>query len=380
MRDKLMNLLNFAVTFAAMVLMFLLARRLFDMPALAAAYPNDLHSVLMAFCLPGGMLLCRMLHGLGRMIFGLSSGYALVEWSVFGFGLHSAEKGHLALGFRRPVRRLCGMLLPPAWDGSSPWRLFMAGGVILSGGAGLLMMGMALMLRETPQAAFVFLACAGIVCFLLCILLPGPNCLPAWMGQLAGNVHLRRAQEHHMYANAANRRGQTIYAMPDDFFAPYPEELWSDARVFIAQVNVTSFLCRNGHYAEAYETYMKLAARLDDPACPFPRREVLRLFLTCDAAICEALCGAPPLESEKLYAPSIELFLGGEWFVQLQIARYLRMLLVLENEAMAESILVQIRERMAKLPEPLREGKERLIAAGQAIAASRKAKEAEDDA
>lgn len=336
--------------------------------ALRDKYGSDMHGLLslltLLVCLPA---IYALLHA-GRTLFGLLSGYRLAECSLLGLGLHRSAEGRLYFGRRRPVRRLCMLLTPPAHDGSSPYRLYTSGGVLLMGAVGIALICTGFWQGAVPELFYTTLAGVFLLLYSLSLLLPAKGSLSDTLRRLGSSVHLRRAREHRMHVISLNRRGLSMDDMPEDFFLPYPEELWRDPVVLNAQSNITFRSVAPGQYAQAHEQLTKLLALVDQPDFRMPQKEISRMYISCMTAIAEMMSGAAPAEANRLYDPSIELFLGGRWQGQLLLARYLRELLITHDRAQAQALLNQLQNWYNALPEKSRRSAWRIISDAQALA------------
>lgn len=332
---------------------------------------DSTHMALVFLCLIIAAVAAYLLMRAGMALFGLVSGYRLEECSVFGLGLHQKADGRLFFGYRRPIRRLCVLLTPSAWDGSSPYRLQVAGGVILLAIVGTALSCLALGLSTVPELLYPALIGAMLLFSALVMLIPTRRSLTFRLRRLRSSVHLRRAREHHMIVLALKRKELGMSEMPEEFFLPYPEDQWHDPNVFIAQANIAFHTARPGHYPQALEMLQKLLTLMDQPDFRMPSKDIYRMYLSCMAAISEMMSGAAPVEANRLYDPSIDLFLGGEWHGQLLIARYLRELLITQDRAAEQQLLNQVKNFYFKFSERRRQKVNDLIQEAQALAAAR---------
>lgn len=375
MRKKLISLLGALLTFllGGGAVYLYLHLNLEPYVQLSLKYGTDMNAVISVLCILSSILAAYLLRRAGHLIFGLISGYRLDECSVFGLGLHLGKDGKLRFGFRRPVKRLCAFLTPPAYDGSSPYRLYLAGGALANAIVGIGLLVASLLLRSVAEMLYVGLSGVMLLAYALMLLLHPANGVLVQTRRLAGNVHLRRATEHNLIVQVNIRQGGSLLDQPEDFFLPYPEELWGDTYVFAAQHNIASRMQSTGRYEEAYDILLRLMALMDDPSFRMPHKDIQRLYITCSCAIAEMMSGAPPKYSERINEPNIELFLGsGGWGTQLMLAQYIRELLVTRNTAAAQTLL----NRIVNAPTPLGPGQRRILEDAQAKAAQPVAQEA----
>lgn len=343
---------------------------------LSLKYGADMHSVICVLCVPAGILLGYPITRAGYLIFGLLSGCQLVECSIFGLGLHRSADGRLRFAFRRPMRRLCALLKPPAYDGTSPYRLHTAGGALACAIVGALMLAASLLIRSTPEMYYVGLIALLLFAWALVLILHPTQGVLVQLRQYAANLHHRRAREHHMIVQANTRQGRTLSDLPEDFFLPYPQELWHDPTILIAQHNISSWMISTGRYEQAHETLLQLMQVFESPDLKLPHKDIQRLYFTCTCAMAEMLSGAPPVYSERLNEPNIELFLGGgSWGTHLLLAKYIRELLVTRNAPAAQQLL----NRLHNTPTPLSASQRRLLQEAQAMAAQHTQQEAPNE-
>lgn len=375
MRKKLTNL--HGALLAALLgggMLYLYSHLNMDLIAqLNLKYGADMNIVIGVLCIFASILAAYLLRRAGHLIFGMISGYRLDECSVFGLGLHRGQDGKLRFGFRRPVQRLCALLTPPAHDGSSPFRLYLAGGTLICAIIGGGLLTASLLLRSVPEMLYAGLGGVMLLGMALILLLHPVNGALVQTRRLAGNVHLRRAMEHSLIVQVNLRQDGSLLDLPEDFFLPYPEELWRDMHVFAAQHNIASRLQSTGRYTQAHEILVQLMELMDDPGFHMPHKDIQRLYITCSCAIAEMMSGAPPMYSERINEPNIELFLGsGGWGRQLLLAQYIRELLVTRNAAAAQPLL----NRIVNARKPLGAGQRRILEDAQAMAAQPSIQEA----
>jgi len=306
----------------------------------------------------------HLLQLVGMLVFGPCSGYTLVELSVFGLGWHRDIQGQLRFCRRKPIRRFCHLQTPPAYDGSSPYRLFLMGGTLFSGILTALCFAAFFLFRDIPEILYVVTYGSAMLMVTLLHLIPSRNMPFGYVRILNRSLVQRQIREHHMFMHAWQRQGLSTIDMPEDICRPYPEELWQDQFVLGAQHNYGSRLLVEGRYAEALDVYTRIDSFLAQPSLKMQQKDIFRLYVTCGGAIAEMLCGAAVNFSNRINEPNIELFLGqDDWQSQLLLAQYLRELLVTHDEAAAQQRL----SALEQLPEPLSRGQERLIAEARAM-------------
>ncbi len=321
-------------------------------------------------------LTAHLLQLAGMLVFGPRSGYTLVELSLFGLGWHRDLQGQLHFCRRRPIRRFCHLQTPPAYDGRSPYRLFLMGGTIFSSILCTLCFAAFFLFRHIPEMFYVVIFGVGMLLVTLLNLIPARNMPFGYVRMLNRSLVQRQVREHHMFVHANQRQGLTMADMPEDFCRPYPEELWQDQLVFGAQHNYGSRLLAEGRHAEALDVFIRLDSFLSQPSLKMQQKDIHRLYVTCGGAIAEMMCGAAVHFSDRINEPNIELFLGqGGWQSQLLLAQYLRELLVTRDEAAAQQRL----SALEQLPEPLSQGQKRIMTQAQALAANDTQEEAHEE-
>lgn len=328
----------------------------------------DLHLVFTILIFPFAVVFSRLFTFGARLIAGRRCGYTLVELSAFGLGWHRSSDKGLRFGFRKPVAYFFHLETPPAYDGTSPYRLYLLCGAIPSAVLGALALLAFALLHHIPEMLYVAFFGLGLITFALLTFLPDERLPFTLVRRLDRSLPLRRAWEHSLFVQANQRQRTYLTAMPEDFFHTYPEELWHDPLIFSAQHNTCSRLLSDGRYQQAHDGFTRLYAFLSQPSVKVRQKEIELLFLTCSCALAEMLAGAEPDFSNRINEPNIELFLSrGGWASQLLLAQYIREILITGDAAAAQRLYSAIE----RLPEPLSQGQRRILSDAQALAETR---------
>lgn len=312
------------------------------------------------------ILLGVFLSHLGSVLGGLLTGWRLAEFSFFGFGLHRDGENRLRLMHRRSSRPVHSLMTPPRLDGSSPFDGIHAGPVILNAASGGVLMLLACLLRTVRIMPAIFLMGGFLV---MLALLNVFRILPVAL-RLRRNVHLRRAHEVNALTSAANRREASISSLPEEAFVPFPAEALRDPYVFIAQCNTCTRLLNSGEYTRVRALLQELSDLLPRPEIRLPDKPIWSRMLILNGAIAEMMTGSAPLLSDRLSDEGMRISIPG-WYERLLLARYLRALLVTNDETDAANQLAELNARLELLPEARTVGSRRILGDAQRMAAER---------
>lgn len=258
---------------------------------------NDLLYFLYLGVTIAGLLLggCAqiVIHEAGHLIFGLRSGYQFLSFNVFGLIWKRGADGKLHMK-RMKIAGAGGQCLmaPPDWnDGDFPFTLYNLGGVLanLLASAVFALLGWLIPVDAVRifllSAAFVGVAFAvtnGVPFTTSAIQNDGKNLLC-----IRRSLHARRAFWVQMALAAETTRGTRLRSMPEEWFAPFPEEEMDNPIVCAIAVQNASRLMDKLDFPAALAAIRPLLAR---------GRGVVglyRMVMTCDGAVCELITGQP---------------------------------------------------------------------------------------
>lgn len=234
-----------------------------------------------------------ILHEGGHLICGLLTGYRFVSFNIFGFVWHRDRDGKLRMG-RMQIAGAGGQCLmaPPAYNGGDyPVALYNLGGVLANLIAAALCALLAFLLPITPLTLLLipmvlvglyFALVNGIPLSTPAIQNDGKNLL-----SVLRSPHARRALWVQLALAAATGEHIRLRDMPQEWFAPFPEEALEDPIVCTIPVQNTSRLMDQLNFPAALTAIRTLLAR---------EKGVLGLYrmaMTCDGTVCELLAGEP---------------------------------------------------------------------------------------
>lgn len=239
-------------------------------------------------------LLQIILHEGGHMLFGLATGYEFVSFNVFGFIFHKGLDGKVKLS-RMQIAGAGGQCLmaPPAYDdGNFPYTLYNLGGVAMNLLVAAVCLLLAYPVRGIPLL-FLFLMAMGVVGVLFALTngLPIPVAAIQNDGTnqrcISRDKHARRAFWVQMTIAAEVARGKRMREMPDEWFAPAPEEAMDNPIVSSVAVFAANRCMDALDLAGAEKACRALLARKNGVV------ELHRMSLYCDGATCEMIAGRP---------------------------------------------------------------------------------------
>ncbi len=309
-----------------------------------------------------------VVHEAGHLAFGLMSGYRFVSFNVLGFVWQKDEKGSFRVG-RMQIAGAGGQCLmaPPDYNGGDfPFTLYNLGGVLINLIAAALCGLLALMIPVTwVRILLVMQAVVGAFSALT-------NGLPLPMAAIQNDgknllcirkdLHARRAFWVQMSMAAALAQGVRLKDMPEDWFAPFPEEAMSNPIVTAVPVMNAARLMDQLDFPAAEAAIRALLGR---------EKGVLGLYrasLSCDGAVCELLAGRPSDLTASLDAAEIKKVCKAmKNHPSMLRTRYALCLLRDRDAAGAEKVLADFEKAAAKYPNPQEMvGERALIAAIQA--------------
>ena len=248
-----------------------------------------------------------ILHEAGHLLFGLMTGWRFVSFRVGSVLWLRQADGTI----RRRKFSLAGtagqcLLAPPPWrEEGFPCLMYNLGGVIVNLATAAICGLLAWAFWDHPLAALLLME-AAFVGLLLGVTngVPLPGLAVANDGSnvlsMRESRDARRALWSQMSVAAAQAEGQELRDMPDEWFAPFPEEAMDNP--LVASVAV-------------FEANRRLNA-LDLPGTEVAVRALLRRkqgvlplyqsMLTLDGACCELLAGRPGDLTDALQTPAVQ--------------------------------------------------------------------------
>ena len=234
-----------------------------------------------------------VLHEGGHLVAGLMSGYSFVSFNILGFIWQKDAEGKLRIG-RMQIAGAGGQCLmaPPEYNGGDfPFTLYNLGGPLVNlvfaalfGLLAWLIPSAPLRLLLIPEAlvGVMFAILNGLPLPVLHLQNDGTNLLC-----IRRDAHARRAFWVQMSFAAAAARGVRMKDMPEDWFAPFPDEAMDNPIVCAVAVMNTSRLIDQMDFGAAEEAIRTLLSR---------QKGVLGLYrasMACDGAVCELIAGRP---------------------------------------------------------------------------------------
>lgn len=232
-----------------------------------------------------------ILHEAGHLLCGRLSGYGFVSFNVFGYVWQKGADGKLHVG-RMEIAGAGGQCLmsPPEYNGGDyPYVLYNLGGVLANLVSALLCGLMAwliplpplrLLLADQALVGLFFALTNGIPFANEALQNDGKNLLA-----VRRSPHARRALWVQLAIAAASGRRTRLRDMPDDWFAPFPEEELNNPVICAVAVLNSSRLMDQLDFPAALDAIRTLLAR---------KKGVLGLYrmtMTCDGAVCELISG-----------------------------------------------------------------------------------------
>lgn len=247
-----------------------------------------------------------IVHEGGHLVCGLMSGYRFLSFNVFGLIWTRGEDGKMHMK-RMQIAGAGGQCLmaPPEYNGGDfPFVLYNLGGVLANlvsvavcGLLALLIPVNAIRILLVTQAIVgVFFALTnGVPLTTEALQNDGKNILA-----IRRSEHARRAFWVQMALAAEMTRGTRLRSMPDEWFAPFPEEEMDNAIVCAVAVQNTSRLMDQLDFAGALGAIRALLDR---------KKGVIGLYrmtMTCDGAVCELIAGEPGPLTEAIEQPDVQ--------------------------------------------------------------------------
>ncbi len=234
-----------------------------------------------------------VLHEGGHLLFGLMTGYRLISFNVFGFVFAKGEDGkvHVRRSLLAGTAGQCLMAPPPLNGGDFPVTLYNMGGVIVNGASAILFALLAALVYHVP-AAFIPLATLSLLGLLFALTNGVPLTTTVQndgsnQRSIQARPEARRALWLQLAIAAEMARGVRLKDMPEDWFAPFPEEAMNNALV----TTIAALGCNRLLDAEdlpAAEEAIRALLAHEKGVMPLHR-----VALLCDGAVCELLAGRP---------------------------------------------------------------------------------------
>lgn len=311
-----------------------------------------------------------ILHEAGHLIFGLATGYRFVSFMAFGFIWTKGADGKLRAG-RMQLAGAGGQCLmaPPDYnDGKFPFTLYNLGGVLMN----LITAGLFALLAGLIPVAWLQILLIGQVFVGVAFALLNGLPIPVEAVQNDGKNLLcirkddvaRRAFWVQMSLAAASAKGVRLKDMPEDWFAPLPEDKMDNAIVSAVAVLNTSRLMDKLDFEGAEAEIRRLLAR---------EKGILGLYkmtMGCDGAVCELIAGHPGDLTDGLATKeNQQLMKAMKAHPAILRTQYAIALLKEKDAAKAEKLLADFEKAAKKHPNPQEiVGERELIAACQAAA------------
>lgn len=311
-----------------------------------------------------------MLHEGGHLVFGLLSGYKFVSFNVMGFIWQKGEDGKLRMG-RMQIAGAGGQCLmaPPAYNGGDfPFTLYNLGGVlanlITAALFGLLawlipVLWVRILLLMQVPVGIIFAFMNGMPIPVAAIQNDGKNLLCIRKDTIA-----RRAFWVQMSIGTELARGVRIKDMPEDWFAPMPEENMDNPIVSAIAVMNTARLMDMLDFPAAEKEIRRLLARETGIV------GLYRMTMSCDGALCELIAGRPAILTDAVSTTeNQQLMKAMKTHPAILRTQYALALLKEKDAAKAEKLLADFEAAAKKHPNPQEiVGERELIAACQAAA------------
>lgn len=311
-----------------------------------------------------------ILHEAGHLIFGLATGYRFVSFMAFGVIWTSGADGKLRAGRMQLAGAggQCLMAPPDYHDGDYPFTLYNLGGVLMN----LITAGIFALLARLIPVTWLQLLLLGQVCIGVAFALLNGLPIPVEAVQNDGKNLLcirkdevaRRAFWVQMSLAAASAQDVRLKDMPEDWFAPLPEDKMDNAIVSAVAVLNTSRLMDKLDFTGAEAEIRRLLAR---------EKGILGLYrmtMGCDGAVCELIAGRPGDLTESLTTKeNQQLMKAMKAHPAILRTQYAIALLKEKDATKAEKLLADFEKAAKKHPNPQEiVGERELIAACQAAA------------
>ena len=311
-----------------------------------------------------------ILHEAGHLIFGLATGYRFVSFMAFGIIWTKGADGKLRAGRMQLAGAggQCLMAPPDYHDGDYPFTLYNLGGVLMN----LITAGIFALLARLIPVTWLQLLLLGQVCIGVAFALLNGLPIPVEAVQNDGKHLLcirkdevaRRAFWVQMSLAAASAQGVRLKDMPEDWFAPLPEDKMDNAIVSAVAVLNTSRLMDKLDFEGAEAEIRRLLAR---------EKGILGLYkmtMGCDGAVCELIAGRPGDLTDGLATKeNQQLMKAMKAHPAILRTQYAIALLKEKDAAKAEKLLADFEKAAKKHPNPQEiVGERELIAACQAAA------------
>ena len=249
----------------------------------------------------GALLLQAVIHEAGHMVGGLLTGYRFVSFNIMGAIWQKGPDGKIRMG-RMKMAGMGGQCLmaPPAYDeGRFPCTVYNLGGVA----ANVIVSGLLLAawLAFRPGLLLtVPLVTMALIGFVLAVVngipLPGGGVQNDGANQvcISRSVHAKRALWVQISLAEAVSEGKRLRELPEEWFAPFPEEEMDNPIVCAISVFDANRLIDALRFEEAEQAILRLLAR-EKGVLPLHR-----MLLTADGAVCELIAGRPGELTESL--------------------------------------------------------------------------------
>ena len=234
-----------------------------------------------------------ILHEAGHLVFGLATGYRFVSFMAFGFIWTKGADGRLRMG-RMQIAGAGGQCLmaPPEYNGGDfPFVLYNLGGALMN----LITAGLFALLAWLIPVAWLQLLLIGQVCIGVAYALLNGLPIPVEAIQNDGKNLLCIRQDEtarwafwvQMSLAAASAKGVRLKSMPEEWFAPLPEDRMDNAIVCAVAVFNANRLMDKLDF-EGAETEIRRLLRREKGVLG-----LYRMLLGCDGAVCELIAGRP---------------------------------------------------------------------------------------
>lgn len=247
-----------------------------------------------------------ILHEAGHLIFGLATGWRFVSFRIGPVIWHKGADGSI----HRSKFSLAGtggqcLLAPPPWKENLSFTPYNLGGVAVNLITAALGGLLAWALWAYPIASLICMEAAGIGLILgLTNLIPLPGLAAANDGaneiSLRENQEARRALWIQMSIAAAEAEGVPLRDMPEEWFAPMPENAMDNPLVASIAVFRANRLMDALELPAAEQAIRELLQRKEGVL------PIYRALLTMDGATCELLDERPGDLTEALGTPVVQ--------------------------------------------------------------------------
>lgn len=314
-----------------------------------------------------------ILHEAGHLVFGLLTGYKFVSFNVFGFIWQKGPDGKLRMG-RLQIAGAGGQCLmaPPAYnDGNFPIALYNLGGVLVN------LLSAAIFALLAWVIPVTWLRILLIMQVLVGVISALTNGLPIPLSALQNDGKnllcirkdeaARRAFWVQMSVAAELARGRRVKSMPEEWFAPVPEDKMDNAIVSTVAVLNTNRLMDMLDFDAAEKAIRALLAREKGIV------GLHRMIMSCDGAVCELIAGRPGDLTESLSsAENQQLMKAMKTNPSVLRTRYAVALLKERDPQQADKLLAEFEAAAKQYPNPQEiAGEREILLAIQAAALKR---------